>query len=219
MKRYINFIKKPIIIISIVFLIFISLIKIFLFNNIDFLFFVAQECKRPSASYHYILKKIYEVAEKKEIGKILIDRIKNDQNISLHYHYIRVLGVTGNTNAIGILLIKYVDFLNQKEDNNPGYTLAIVNSIGLVGDKTAATILKKSLEHYNYKWLNPAIAGALFLITGNKYNFLDTSDKFHQFKPRKRSLNAYEIISKTRGKKRSLKEMIELDKIFHPPDH
>lgn len=195
------------------------MIKIFLFNNIDFLFFVAQGFKRPSASYHYILKKIYRLSEKKEIGKILIDRIKNDQNVSLHYHYIRVLGVTGNTEAFGILLMKYIDFLNQKQDNNPGNTLAIVKSIGLIGDKRVVPILENSIKQYNYKWLNPAIAGALFLITGKKYNFLATSDKIHQFKPLKASLNAYEIISKTRGEKRNLKEMVDLDKIFRPPDY
>lgn len=217
LKKY-NKHKKKFTMIIISCLLFMYLIKLMLFNNFNFMFLTAECFNRPSRCYHFILGRIYRISVRKEIAPSLIDRIMDDKNKALDYHYIRVLGVIGEEDATSVLLKKLIDNLNMGIDGGANNSLCIITSLGLIGDKDIVPVLEKCLEHYD-SWLNSSIAAALYIITGKKYEFVNTNGKKQQFIPTQEIEKAYEIVSRKSGEQRSYEELIKLDKIFRPPNY
>ena len=209
-------VNKKVLIAIIAILGFAFVFKIGVFDNVHLLFLIAEGQDDPSAAYYFIIERIYKIAEKRDIGKGLIQNINTGKNGSLHYQYIRVLGVIGENDAIPCLMKIYIDY--QDIDSGAGRTMrsSVINSLGLIGDGNVVPFLEKTLNKYPDETLNFEIAHALYLLTGERYDVNWQGNK-QEFVATKRTMYARKVILDTGWRKRKLEDMIILDKTLRPP--
>lgn len=196
---------------------FAFIFKIGILDNINFLCHVAEGFDDPSPAFYFTLGRIYRVAEKRDIGKYLIENIDTGKNQNLHYRYIRVLGVIGENDAITCLAKTYVDHQNQDTSESRSKKYIVIRSLGFIGDEEVVPFLEKILNRQSDKSLNFVIAQALYLLTGKKYDFVTWQGENQELFVSEELMQARQVILNTRGKKRKLEDMIILDSLLRPP--
>jgi len=203
--------KKILIIFAIV-LTLIFLIKAVFWNNIDFLCVMAGASGKPSAFHNFFMDRIYKIAERRDISKILIDNLRKDNKEALHGLFLRILGVIGEKNALNDFMSIY---FKHQDENKSLVLYYVLNSIGLLGEEKAVIFLENIINRKG-QWdlLNYSIAESLYLLTGKKYDFINPKGDMQDFYPTDEVLRARDVILATKDRKRSFQEMIILDILF-----
>ena len=182
---------------------------------------VAEGFNEPSIPFYFVLDRIYKLSSKKDFGRKLIADLSEDENRYLHELYIRILGVIGESEALYSLQQTYIK--NQHDENSKVTLYYTIKSMGLMGEIEIVPFLEKLLE--KYKELDVLVSGsniavALYLITGkDNIYFFNSEGQMQRLVLDENLIKAKRIIATSKGRSRTLKEMIELDtRVFRPPD-
>lgn len=203
--------RKPIIT-AIFFLVLCILIKLFLFDNFNFLVTISEGLDKPSPQYNFFVNRIYNLTQSKKIDKIIIDSLSSGKQKNLHLRFYRFLGVIGGDQAYPTLKKQYEIKNDSKQENNIN-NFYIISSIGLTGDPDSVNFLENLLQ--KEKAIPGAlVAQSLFLVTGKKYNFLNQGGDIEEFFADQDLLKMREVISNSSGRKRNPDELRLLDKLF-----
>jgi hypothetical protein len=172
-----------------------------------------------SPAFDYILENIYKKAEEEDLGKSFLNSLDKNKNQNYGLIYIRILGVIGEKEAVDSLIRLF-----KRYQKNEIYEITfsyLVDGLGLIGDKSAVYFLEdllKKKEKENIKVPGSTIACALYLITGNSdYSFVNSFGREQKLILTKEIDEARKIIVKSHGRRRTYKEMKELDKLFRGP--
>jgi len=199
--------------------ILLVIVKVFVLDNPDVLCIIAEGFDDPSASYYFVIEKIYKLSTSKEIGEKFLRYLKDNKNGNLHGLYIRILGVIGDNKAIPILKKYYIKHQHSRTKKLELYYT--VKSMGLIGDKETIFFLKNLLQttvESNAQVDASTISVALYLITGDdNYQFVNSVGKTQRLHLTKGLIEARKAIISSKGRKRTTQEMIALDNIFRPP--
>lgn len=144
----------------------------------------------------------------------MLQNIENDDNNPLQHIYIRALGVIGDRKALYPVIKIYI---RHQKDKWSVISHVSLKSLGLFGDKDAIPILEKILENNHQPNWAATVASSLYLLTGKKYNYVDSLGNKQEFISIPEIDRAREVILASRGRKRTLPEMVILDKTFRPP--
>jgi hypothetical protein len=196
--------KKYLIILSLAFI-----LMVYAWNNNFILYTIASGLDVPSKPYYFITERIFQLPV--EANHRLL---QHDSLIDLYVH---IAGVKRNNNID--LLGLYTAY--QHDNNNIGRVYNVVNSMGLMGDETYTFLLESLLNDYeklNVPVTKYTITRALYLITGKRYFYREAERDMNSGIPITDELYmARQIILNTRLRRRTLKEMVDLDKILRPP--
>ena len=181
----------------------------YVWNSSFILYTIASGLDVPSKPYYFIIERLFELPA--DSGNRIL---QHDNIIDL---YIHVTGIKGDKNVD--LLGYYATY--QHDKNNIGRVYNVINSMGLISDNTYTILLESLLKDYNklnVQVTKYTIARALYLITGKRYPYRESERDVYSGIPITNELyRARKIILDTHARRRTLKEMIELDKIFRPP--
>ena len=194
------------------------LFKVIVLDNPDLLCMIGQGFDEPSRLYYASVERIYKISDKKKVGKKFKERLTEGGNEHLYNCYIRILGVIGEGDAIPCLMQVYAKHQNNK--NLRSIIHDIIISIGLIGNEASVHFLENLLKNYNANIAyvpSSLIVHSLYLITGKKYFFTNNSGEKDEIYLSKERIEARKIIKTSRGRKRSLEEMIALDKMAYRP--
>jgi hypothetical protein len=182
---------------------------------------IAEGFDEPSRPYYFFIERLYKISVDTNTSKELLNNLTSSKNLYLHDCYIRVLGVTGEHEALKHLE-KYVASIQKVPDN---YAMAYysIYSIGLLGDTKAVPsleiLLQKSNSTPEFRLLGFPVAVALFLLTGrNNYDFVNSAGETQTLIVTPRLSEARQVIIHSQGRKRTYRELIILDRIFRNPD-
>ena len=106
-------------------------------------------------------------------------------------------------------------------ENKKSTLYRIVDSLGLIGNKEAVSILERLIESnhkYKLKVSEYSIARALYFLTGKLYAYNDNHSGKKSIVITESLENPRKVIENTRGRKRTFNEMLVLDKVFRHPD-
>jgi hypothetical protein len=199
----------------------VAIIKTTILDNANRLCILAEGIDEPSCGYYFFMERIYRISKDSNISEEFLDYLSNNENLYLHDSYIRVLGVTGEHKAL-THLENSLGFLQRAADNFPIMYYSIY-SIGLIGDHRAVPFLENLLEKSNsvseLRILGFPTAVALFMLTGgNNYYFVNSAGERQTLIVTPRLSEARKVIVEAKGRKRTYREMIILDKIYRHPD-
>jgi hypothetical protein len=219
MKRKTVFRLSTIVVMSLV--VMGMIIKITILDNANRLCILAEGFDEPSRAYYFFIERIYKISEDSNISKDFLGYLSNNENPYLHDSYIRILGVYGERNAL-THLENSLGSLQRAGDNLP-ITYYTIYSIGLIGDHKAILFLENLLEKSNsvpgLQILGFPTAVSLFILTGNNsYYFANKAGEKQALIVTPRLSEARKVIVESKGRKRTYREMIALDKIFRHPD-
>jgi len=202
----------------IVILSFAFVFKIVVFDNVNFLCQIAEGLDDPSTLYYFTIERIFKIAEKGAVGKSLTENISTGENRHLHYLYIRILGVTGENDTIPCLMKTYIEHQHQNSGESKSMRHIVIRSLGFIGDEKVNPFLEKILnEQHHDKMLNFVIAEALYLLTGERHDFINWQGNEEKLFVSKELMQARQVILDTKGKKRKFEDMIILDRLLRPP--
>lgn len=193
--------------------------KIAIFDNPNVLFTIAGGADVPSKLYYISTERIYKMAEKKDLGKKLQEHLEKGQNEYLHNEYIKTLGIIGEYYSTATLIKAYSKY--QHNTNRRSTVNCIIDSMGSIGNEDVVPLLETLLKDYDeldVQATGYSIARALYLITGKEYSYVNSlSGESEKLYVTDELTEARSIIVATQGRRRSLEEMIKLDKIYRPP--
>ena len=182
---------------------------------------VAEGFNEPSSPFYFVLDRIYKLSNKEDFAGKLIADLSENENRYLHEIYMRILGVIGESGALYDLEQTYVK--NQHDENYRVILYYVIKSMGLIGEIEIVPFLEKLLEKYTELEVQVSgsnIAVALYLITGkDDIYFLNSEGQMQKLVLNENLIKAKMIIAASKGRIRTVEEMIELDRrIFRPPD-
>jgi len=187
--------------------------------NTSFLLSMASSLDKPSKSYYWLMERVYKICEKEDCAPEILRDIKKGANDHALSQYIHTLGIIGEKDAVNYLLMLYSKCQNKADRKSILYS--IINSLGVIGDKAAVPILDRLLtdyENYQVQVTKYSVARALYLITDQRYTYMDSSGKATKLYLTDELINAQKLIEDSRGRHRTFEEMLILDKIYRPPD-
>ena len=211
--------KKIIVFVLITLFIFTLGVKVFIFDNLNVLFLIAEGFDQPSAWFYVAQERIYKTAERKDIGKDILKYLEDDKNTHLHNLYIKTLGIIGEYYSATYLIKAYAKYQNKER-----YAVTIVYiiaSMGMLGNNDVVPLLETLLKNYDkHKMLvtRYSLARSLYLITGKRYNYVNSSGENTKLHLTNELKNARKVIEKSKGHRRTYDEMIVLDKLYRPPE-
>jgi len=165
------------------------------------------------------MDRVYKICEKEDCAPEILRDIKKGANDHALSQYIHTLGIIGEKDAVNYLLMLYSKCQNKADRKSILYS--IINSLGVIGDKAAVPILDRLLtdyENYQVQVTKYSVARALYLITGQRYTYIDSSGKETKLYLTDELINAQKLIEDSRSRLRTFEEMLILDKIYRPPD-
>lgn len=189
-------------------------IKAITLDNEDFLVLMAGGFDSPSKPYFFCLNRIYRLSEKKDLKDKFTNYILQGKKKIYHNLYTRILGIIGEAENTEYLMKPYVQF--QHDPNSRSRIYHIIDSMGFSGNTDYVPILEALLN--KYKEHNPAvtkyqIARSFYLLTGNRYRveqeLIYLSSEL---------IDARNVISSSKGRKRTYEEMMILEKVIRPPN-
>ncbi len=188
--------------------------KILLLDNPSFLFFIAGGLDRPSRLYFHVTKNIYAISSKSNLSEKLLRNLEKDRNKHIHDLYIHTLGVIGEYKAIPYLIKAYAEY--QNESNRRYMIYRIILSLGMIGNEDSIPFLETLLR--DYEKLQPKIEGyciarALYLCTGDIYKYTGLSGEKTILYVGPKLSTARSIITTSKGRSRTIEEMITLGKL------
>ena len=211
--------KKKTIIIFTISLFFAGLILIFsILKNVNALFLIAEGLDRPSKAYYILIERIYRLSAKKKVRDKIFGYIESNKNAHLHDLYIQVLGITGSDIPPGSLIKLYS--LCQHEMNRRSTVYRIIDAMGLLGNEDFVPFLETLLRDYDKLKVQAtkyAIVRSLYLITGNRYAYINDLGQKSKLKITDELIKARNVVANTKDRSRNIQEMLVLDKIYRPP--
>lgn len=191
----------------------------FIFGNVKMMFTIAEGLDESSYFYKITMKQIYKQSSKKKVRESITDDLELNENIHLHNMYIKVLGINGEEAFTGILIKKYAQYQHNK--NYRSTVNRIVDAIGLTNNYDMVPFLETLLNDYeklNVQVTKYSILRSLYLLTGNQYSYRDDSGRQAKFQISEEIRTARELIEISRNRKRTIEEMLYLDKLYGPPE-
>lgn len=213
-------IKKNIIVLLVCLLISAGIVFYFyVLKNENALFLIADGFDKPSKLYDFVIKNIYSLsANKKSIEKIK-ERLEQDNNVHLHNLYIHVLGIEGDRSS-AVVLIKF--YSRYQHDINHSSTInQIIDTMGLIANYDLIPFLETLLRDHDKLGVQAtkySIARSLYLITGKNYSYMNSAGRITELQVTRELTEARNVILNSEGRKRTLKEMVLLDKLYRPPE-
>jgi len=209
--------KKAIIVISSVF--FAGLIIVFIISrSVNALFLIAEGLDRPSRAYYILMERIYRLSSNKKIADEIWGYIENNKNAHLHNLYIHVLGITNADIPTGSLIKLYSQC--QHDMNRRSTVSKIIDAMGLLGNERFVPFLETLLRDHDKLQVQAtkyAIVRSLYLITGNRYAYINDLGKETRLQVSEELSEARNVIADTKGRSRNIREMLVLDRLYRPP--
>lgn len=211
--------KKKAIIIFTISLLFVGLIFTFsILKNINALFLISEGLDRPSKAYYILIERIYRLSSKKKAGDKIWGYVEGNKNAHLHNLYIQVLGITGAYIPTGSLIKLYS--ICQHDIDRRSTASKIIDAMGLLGNEDFVPFLETLLRDYDKLKVQAtkyAIVRSLYLITGNRYTYLNDLAQKSKLQVTDELTEARNVIKITKGRSRTIQEMLVLDKLYRPP--
>jgi hypothetical protein len=210
--------KKIIAFVLITLSIFTIGLKVFIFDNLNALFLIAEGFDQPSTWFYVVQKRIYKIAERKDIGNDILKYLNNDKNRHLHNLYIKTLGIIGEYYSAAYLIKAYA-----KYQNNERYAVTIgyiIASMGMLGNDNVVQLLETLLKNYDKHKMQVtrySLARSLYLLTGKRYDYVNSSGENTKIHLTNELKTARKVIEKSKRHRRTYDEMIVLDKLYRPP--
>lgn len=199
--------------------IFIFSIICFLSNNTNFLLMVYSGLDKPSKAYNIVTEKIYKQLTNRDKGQEIINRIVEGRKPHLNSFLYYSLGIIGEKKATQFL----IDSCSKYENKIDDYSImhSIISSMGLIGDQRFLPIIKHYLDNYDKYEVLPTrylMAQTIYLISGENYHYVDKFGEKSGITITSELRNARHVILETVNRRRSIDEMIILDKLDRPPE-
>ena len=212
--------SKTKILVAIIIFLGIGLIaKIMILDNEDVLFSIAAGLDVPSKLYYFVIERIYKISENKNIGDKILSYLEENKNKHLHNLYIQTLGIIGEYYSASFLLKAYSKY--QHNMNHRSTLSHIIDSMGLIGNEDLVPLLETLLKDHDeldVQVTKYSIARALYLITGKSYSYTNQSGERTQLHVTEELIKARRIIIDSKKRRRTLDEMIALEKLYRPPE-
>jgi hypothetical protein len=191
----------------------------FVLENEKALFLIAEGLDKPSNLYNIVIKKIYSFSENKNLREKIRTYLEQDKNVHLHNLYIQVLGISGASSSAGVFIKVYSRC--QHDMNHRSTVNRIIDAMGLIANDDLVPFLENLLRDYDKLGVQAtkySIVKSLYLITGKKYSYIDYSGRNTELKMTEELIEARNVILNSKGRKRTLQEMLLLDKLYRPPE-
>ncbi len=188
-------------------------------ENEKALFLIAEGLDKPSNSYNIVIKKIYSLSEKKSLSEKIKEYLEQNKNEHLHNLYIHVLGITGERSSAGVLIKEYSRY--QHDINHRSTVDQIIDTMGLIANDDLVPFIETLLRDYDKLRVQAtkySIARSLYLSTGEKYSYIDAAGRNTELQVTEELIEARKVILSSKGRKRTLQEMVLLDKLYRPPE-
>ena len=188
-------------------------------ENEKALFLIADGLDKQSNLYNIIIKKIYSLSEKKNLSKKIKKYLEQNKNDHLHNLYIQVLGISGASSSAATLIKVYSRC--QHDTNRRSTVNRIVDAMGLIDNDDLVVFLETLLQDYDKLRVQAtkySIVRSLYLITGKKYSYIDGAGRNTGLQVAQELIEARNVILDSKGRKRTLQEMLLLDKLYRPPE-
>jgi hypothetical protein len=211
--------KKIIAFVLITLSIFTIGFKVFIFDNLNALFLIAEGFDQPSIWFYVAQERIYKIAERKDIGNVILKYLEDDKNRHLHNLYIKTLGIIGEYYSAAYLIKAYAKYQNKERYAvTVGYIIA---SMGMLGNNDVVQLLDTLLKNYDKHKMQVtrySLARSLYLLTGKRYDYVNSSGENTKIHLTNELKNARKVIEESKGHRRTYDEMIVLDKLYRPPE-
>jgi hypothetical protein len=211
-------INKKILVLLALIIVTVLGLKIAIYDNINFLFATAAGLNRPSVLYSLIQNRIYKLVAEKGKGASIYNSFKSGKNNHLEQDYIKVLGIIGGYLSIDDLTEVYY----KQKDNEKSIILTwyVISSMGMTGDVGYVPLLESLLSNYDDKKMQVSrylIARSLYMITGKRINYINSTGEKVELAITDELKSIRKLIQHSKGKKRSYKEMLALERFYLPP--
>lgn len=189
----------------------------YLSTNINFLMAVAGVTDVPSHLHSWVMKRIYVQCLDPSIRRGLLDDFVYERRKSLTTIYIDIFGVIGDVDAVGPIVEVLARSGNEKQ-----YITFIhsVDSLGLIGDNGPELLLRSYCDKFSdYRLDIPSysLSRAIYMISGDSYNCKESDIKHFGFVVTDVLIYARGIVVSSRGRYRTLEEMMALENYLRPP--
>lgn len=192
-------------------LIIISLVfHFFIFKNENALFLIAAGLDKPSKLYNIVIERIYSLSQSQNLDEEIRKHLEQNKNDHLYNLYIHVLGIIGDRSSAGIFIKLYSRY--QHDLNHRSTVNRLIDAMGLIDNNDLVPFLETLLRDYDQLRVQTtkySIARSLYLITGNKSSYVRITRELSE---------ARNVILNSKGRKRTLQEMLLLDKLYRPPE-
>lgn len=212
--------KRNIIVLLVCLLIFTWVVFHFsVLENEKALFLIAEGLDKPSNLYNIVIKKIYRLSEKKNLNEKIREYLEQNKNDHLHNLYIQVLGISGASSSAGVLIKVYSRC--QHDMNRRSTVNRIIDAMGLIANDDLVPLLEILLRDYDKLRVQAtkySIARSLYLITGKRYPYTDDAGRNTGLQVTEELIEARNVIMNSKVRKRTLQEMLLLDRLYRPPE-
>lgn len=177
----------------------------FLYNNLSFLSSVACNSGNQSATYEFLIERIYKIISHNDDD--YLSYLDNQDNKSCYITWLRILSVSG-ANGIDTHIYSY---LNEGSDNDQDYIYHYLNNVGVAGSTFSIPLLKDIINSDDSDELSKRFsAHSLYLLEGTK----PSKDDDYYFIISEKQFLAHEIIKESKGRCRTFDEMVALDQLY-----
>ena len=189
----------------------VALIKSMFLDTPSFLFRFSKALDQPSKPYHLLLERIYTLAQEDDFVAEVKGYMVGPRLDAYGETFLRFAGVVGYRWAS--------NDIRKCQSKLGELNVHLILSMGLTGDAAFVPLLEELLENaLQDKPLSvpaPTVAGALYLINGRTdYRFKNESGQIQRLILNTTLTEARKAITHSRGRKRTLEEMLILDRIY-----
>ena len=174
------------------------------------MFQIAAGLDKPSKFYNIIIERIYSLSESQNFNEEIRNHLEQNKNDHLYNLYIHVLGIIGDRSSAGIFIKLYSRY--QHDINHHSTVNRIIDAMGLIDNNDLVPFLETLLRDYDQLRVQAtkySIARSLYLLTGKKSSYVQVTGELSE---------ARNVIFNSKGRKRTLQEMLLLDKLYRPPE-
>jgi len=196
--------------------ILLFLIKCAFLDSPALLLRVMDRFEQPSKPFYVVLERIYKLSAKDDFFTEMKFCLMGQGRDTYHGIYLRYIGVVGQKWASNDIRSAYVKGL--KDIDAEGYFM-VISSMGLTGNASLTPLLEELLAQSRHdkslRGSGAAIASSLYLITGKTdYRFTNETGSEQQLALTPELMYTRKVIVESRGRKRTLEEMVVLDKTY-----
>lgn len=197
-------------------IVLVFLIKSAFLDSPALLLRMMDKCEQPSKPFYIVLERIYKLSGKDDFVTEMKFCLMGQGRDTYHGIYLRYIGVVGQKWASNDVRSAYAKGLKGIDDE--GYFM-VISSMGLTGNASLAPALEDLLAQSRHdkalKGSGAAIASSLYLITGKSdHVFIDEDGSEKRLSLTPELTNTRKVIVESRGRKRTLAEMVVLDKTY-----
>lgn len=197
-------------------IVLLFLIKSAFLDSPALLLRVLDKFEQPSKPFHVVLERMYKLSGKDDFVTEMKFCLMGQGRDTYHGIYLRYIGVVGQKWASNDIRSAYVKGL--KDIDEEGYFM-VISSMGLTGNASLAPTLEDLLAQSRHDEAltgsGATIASSLYLITGKTdYSYHNKNGSERRLALTPELTNARKVIVESRGRKRTIEEMVVLDKTY-----